>query len=238
MSIFKLLLSAISALFIISCNSPSPANHTKKFDTYISEKFEKDLKSKSNITIAVMPVPNRNSSTVADYFRKNIIGRLEQKGYSLIDPKVLDQALYNFGQKTPSKLKDISAENLRALTSADFLLYGAVETSSQDGRIYYSGSLLLHDLNKQDMWYALSNLNIEKKEGIDPLSTVVEYLVSAKTTPIGILFDVISSEKEIYEGLEFYVDTLLSSLPDGQQSVNLVDEGGRLLDKATTIKAD
>ena len=235
----KLIVSLSIILVLVSCNSPEPKelSSNKQFKTYISEKFEKNLEKSSKITIAVMPISKKKlSADMADYFRKVIMDKLKYKGYSLINPKTLDKALLKFGQETPSQIKSIGKKGLRELTSADYLLYSTMSSDSREGKIFYSGSLVLKDLNKEDMWSCTSNLNIEKKEGIDPLSLVVDSILSGGGAALGILFDIGKADAEIKKGVIFFTDSLLSSLPDGSIEVELIKKGNGLLNSATEIK--
>ena len=235
----KKILFLATVLLVVSCNSPEPKEQKnllsdEKFKTDISAEFENILQNSSKITIAVMPISDRETpKDIVDYFRKDIMDKLEYKGYSLIDPKVLDSALLKFGKETPSKISTIDKKGLKALTSADFLLYAKLKNDSREGKIFYSGSLVLQDLNKNNMWSCYSNLDIEKKEGIDPLSLVVDTVLTGGGAALGIIFDISKADKEIKRGVKFFTDSLLSSLPDGPIDVGL---GGGLLNSATEIK--
>ena len=226
-------------LLLVSCNSPKPEEQKnlssdKKFKTEISKKFKDILKNSSKVTIAVMPISNKEvSKDIVDYFRKDIMDKLEYKGYSIIDPKVLDSALLKLGKENPLKIKTIDKKELKALTSADFILYSNLKSDSREGKIFYSGSLVLQDLDKNTMWSCYSNLDIEKKEGIDPLSLAVDTLLTGGGAALGIIFDISKADTEIKKGVKFFTDSLLSSLPDGPIDVGL---GGGLLDSAIEVK--
>ena len=233
----RILLLNIS-LFFISCSTPSlnkegSTSASKKPQNFVSSGFLKTVETKANIRIAVMPIPKEGLSlNLAKYCRKTIMDKLEQKGYGIIDAQKLDKKLQQFGLDKPSKLSKIDQSTLRALTSADFLLYGKIHNNSEGGIRQYVGSLLIQDLNKENMWSSLSSLNIEKKHGIDPLKMAIDYLVTGGVSVIGIVLDFGKSTDEEYKNLSFYMDTLLSSLPDGPREI-ILDEG--LLEQATEI---
>jgi hypothetical protein len=238
MAHFKYILYFIVLLTFFSCQSPNINN--KELTKLTSEKdivtkFKTYIDASDNISVAVMPIPHTTniSENKINYFRKIINDNLEYKGYSVIDLTKLDLALKEYGLKNKTANRKIDNLKLRELTSADLLLYGIIKEKIVDGKISYSGSILIHNLNQEKVWSVFSSVELNKEEGVSPLNIAIDYVTSGGVNTLGLVFDFISGVNEEYETLDSFADQMLHTLPNGPNEILLKEEP--LLEQATSI---
>jgi len=79
--------------------------------------FLQSLKTASEYKVAILPMENFTvEGDIAYHFRTRLAERLRAKGYTLIDAKLLDEALYTLGVAHAGQLKLLPFEELQKLT--------------------------------------------------------------------------------------------------------------------------
>lgn len=175
--------------------------------------FLQTLKTASEFKVAVLPMENLTvEGDIAFHFRTRLAERLRQKGYSLIDAKLLDETLYTLGVGHAGQLKLLPFEELQKLTAADGFLSGVVEQGAvQHGGVYnsyvFACSLKLQDRQGNVLWSALQNRVAKRRLALDPINAMIDIALT-------------EAGGDIQEAVYALADKMLAQLPDGPVRVS------------------
>jgi hypothetical protein len=170
--------------------------------------FLQGLKTASEYKVAILPMENFTvEGDIAHHFRTRLAERLRAKGYTLIDAKLLDEALSTLGVGHAGQLKLLPFEELQKLTSADGFISGVVEQGAvQHAGVYnsyvFTCSLKLQDRQGTVLWSALQNRVAKRRLAIDPINMFLDIALT-------------EGGGDMQEAVYALADRMLAQLPDG-----------------------
>jgi hypothetical protein len=149
--------------------------------------FTERLAQSPVFTVAVLPMENMavHDPAMSQVFRMRILSVLRSKGYAVVEPQRLDQALQQLGLSHAGQLNRLSFEQLGAITAADGFLSGAVEESGSEHQLVsnsyvFTASLKLQDRSGENLWYGLQERVAKARFAIDPLNMLLDALLIAE----------------------------------------------------------
>lgn len=193
-------------------------------DVFTSEALKEQIASKSDYKIAILPIQNATAfANLPFHFRNRLKEQLIAKGYSVIEFKVVDDALIEQGVQTTDQIGLVDFDVLAKASSADAVLSGIVETSTVKNIAIYSGyafsaSLKLQDRQAKTLWYSLSKRVAKRRIAIDPINMVLNVVLD------------LSKDKWI-SAIDAVGDVLMQDFPNGP--IEVIEDD--LLNQAITL---
>jgi hypothetical protein len=218
-------------VFIWVCLGWQPSGACAQEEAVVEEvapQFLQALATASEYKVAVLPMENLTvEGDIAYHFRTRLAERLKAKGYSLIDDKLLDDALYKLGVAHAGQLKLLPFAELQKLTSANGFLSGVVEQGAvQHGGVYnsyvFTCSLKLQDRQGNVLWSALQNRVAKRRFAIDPINMFLDIALT-------------EGGGDMQQAVYALADKMLAQLPAGP--VQVISGQDSLLDMAVETKA-
>ncbi len=198
------------------------ANETNEF---LDKVFAKELESKSQYTIAIMPMQNMSvDSEVAYHFRQRIAERLIASGYNIADLNTIDKALYDIGVQNSDQIQLLSFQKVAEIVKADAYIFGVIEQANKQHAIAYNSYVYTSSIKMQDksgklLWYALQERVAKRRFALDPINALLDIFL-------------VQNGGDKKDAVYALTDKLLSSLPQGPVEVIISDS---LFDQAEEV---
>lgn len=200
--------------------------HAESANSFLDEKFEKELKTKSQFTVAIMPMQNMSvDSEVAYYFRQRAAEQLIASGYNIADLNKVDKALYDIGVQNSDQIQLLSFQKVTEIVKADAYIFGIIEQAQKQHALAYNSYVYTSSIKMQGktgkvLWYALQERVAKRRFALDPINALLDIFL-------------VQNGGDKKEAVYALTDKLLSTLPHGPVEVIISDS---LFDQAEEVE--